>query len=296
MQRVLLSAGLISASLVLLTACGDANQGEPSSTATAGTGAQTTAAVGAQATAGQDDFAARQLKVENLIADCMKQKGFSYVPHTSTSTANRADLYVGRPSLLQSDDVVRPLRQKYGFGVAAKEVYPNDPTVAPPKGGATENPNNKIREELDDAQRAAYDKAMGDEGAPGCVEEASKTVFGTTDLRRSQADAKRAIEKFQADKAVVAAAQQYADCLRGKGYRITTGKPGEVEVFLLDQVRPATIPAVGDEDTAPGSGDPRTALAKEIKKAVADLDCRGEYAEIVRTRYPNVVNLDLNQG
>jgi hypothetical protein len=197
---------------------------------------------------------------------------------------------------LQPDEVVRPLRQKYGFGVAAKDVYPNDPVVARPNTSAEENPNNKIREELDDAQRAAYDKAMGDEGIPGCGEEAYKTVFGTTDIKRAEADARRALEKFQADEAVVAAAQKYADCLRGKGYRITTGKPGEVETFLLHQVRPAAAAAVGDEDTAPGSGDPRTALAEEIKKALADLDCRGEYAEIVRTRYPAIVNIDLNHG
>ncbi|BCJ49854.1 hypothetical protein Asp14428_13290 [Actinoplanes sp. NBRC 14428] len=285
MRRVLIAAGLVPAGL-LLGACGTTSDGP--------------AATDGPPAAVQDDFAAQQRKAENMIADCMKQKGFRYVPST-TSTVSRADQYIGPPSLLQADDVVRPLRQKYGFGVAAKEVYPNDPLVNEPNASARENPNNKIREDLDEAQRQAYDKAMGTggkpgvAGTPGCVEQASKAVFGITDINRAEADAERAWEKFGSDPAVVAAAQKYADCLRSKGYRISRGEPGEVETFVLEQVRPASAVAVGEEDTST-AGDPRTALKAEIGKALDDLDCRGPYADIVRTRYPSIVHLSRGQG
>ena len=293
MQRVLISAGVMSAAL-LLGACGSASPDAAS------TGAVSTGTAPAGST--QDDYSAKQQKAENMIADCMKEKGFQYVPRTTSSSVSRADQYVGPASLLQPDEVVRPLRQKYGFGVAAKEVYPNDPIVGKPRENAADDPNNKIRDGLDDAQRQAYDKAMGTggkgsgQGTEGCGEKAYIAVFGTTDLNRTQADAKRAWDKFGSDPAVVAAARKYADCLRGKGYRVTGSEPGEVETFLLREVRPAGAVAVGEEDPAKSSGDPKAALAEEIKKALDDLDCRGSYADIVRTRYPSIVGLSRNQG
>lgn len=290
MRRVIISAGLCG-TILLLGACGTDSDTKSGSAA----GGTTTAT-------GPDDFSAKQQKAENMIADCMKAKGFRYVPRTSTAGQQPgSEQFAGRRSLLQPDDVVRPLRQKYGFGVAARAVYPNDPIVAPPDANTEANPNTKIREGLDGAQRAAYDKALDSEkkaggDSSGCAPEAYVKVFGTTDLNRKQAEDRKTLDKFASDPDVVAAAQKYADCLRDKGYRLNGSAPAQVESFMLAQVRPGSATAVGEENPAGSSGDARAKLADEIKKAVDDLDCRGPYADIVRTRYPSVVDADPNQG
>jgi len=290
MRRVLIPAGLACVTVLLLGACGTDAPGD-----SAGTGAATTAT-------GPDDNAAKQQKAENMIADCMKRKGFRYVPRTGNEMSPpRSEQFAGRRSLLQPDGVVRPLRQKYGFGVAARTVFPNDPMVAAPSANRNANPNTKIRESLDEAQRAAYDKAMGDDkaggdGSPGCAEDAYVKVFGTVDLNRKQVADRKAWDRFSTDPAVVAAAGKYADCLRDKGYRLNSRAPGEVETFMLHQARPAAATAVGAEDAPGAAGDAKAQLTEEIKKAVDDLDCRGPYADLVRTRYPSVVDIDRNQG
>ncbi|MEV6349899.1 hypothetical protein [Actinoplanes sp. NPDC051851] len=283
MRRLLLPVGLACTTVLALGACGTGSGGD----AGAGAGTTTEAA----------DAADQQQKAENLLADCMKKKGFQYVPRVdAVAFGSPTDRFAGRRSLLQTDDVVRPLRQKYGFGIAAKDVYPDDPTVATPDSDPADNPNNAIRDGLDEAQRAAYDKAMGGDTKDsdgGCVVQVYGSVFGTTDLNAEQASDKLAWRQFSTDEDVVAAARKYGDCLRGKGYQITSSAPGTVELFMMEQVRPMGAAAVGEE-TATASGDPEAALADEIKKAVDDLDCRGGYADIVRTRYPKIV--DITQG
>jgi hypothetical protein len=307
-----LGAGLLAvAGLVLLAACGDASESvtDPSSAA----GARSTAGASDQVKTAQDD-SVRQQKAENAIADCMKQKGFSYVPNKSSFDAREAQFnylqsqFVDRTSLLQPDAVVRPLRQKYGFGVAAKDVYPDDPAVVVPKvaEGATEDPNAAIRKGLDGATRQAYDQALGTEtkgdakGVVGCAQKAYEKFLGTTDVNRKHSEDQKVWNAFSSAPQVVQAAKKYGDCLHNKGYRITSTKPGDVEKFMLNLVRPIGIAGIGSGNDQPGAsagaGAANEALTAEIAKAMDDLDCRGSYAEIVRTKYPQVVGIDLNSA
>jgi len=269
MRRILISIAVFS----LLAGC--SSEPEP----TAGGGETGTAP------AGMSEEAAKRQAAEKMVADCMRGKGFQYEVPPPLDTRLRSAEFVGLSSVLKTDDEIRPLRQKYGFAVYSPQVYPNDPMVAKPKSDPNRNPNNKIYDALDDARKKAYDAAMGGAGSgSGCVDEAYGKYFGTAGQRDDTVNKQRAYEKFRTDPAVVRAAQKWADCLRGKGYQVKSAEPGRIENEMRDLVNQpiAAGKTVSDAEA-------RRQLPKEIEAAVADLDCRGDYAEIARTKYAKVI-------
>ena len=73
----------------------------------------------------------KQEKYENLVADCMTGQGFAYVPSPAVVPVDSAEtLYSGWKSVLQPPAEVRTFRQKYGFGLYARLVYPDDPALS----------------------------------------------------------------------------------------------------------------------------------------------------------------------
>ncbi|MFC0111070.1 hypothetical protein [Kibdelosporangium aridum] len=69
-------------------------------------------------------------RVENLIADCMKAQGFEYVarPRSSDNTAEIQEKNVGgRDPSMAPYDALKTYRQKYGFGVYSRDVFPGRP-------------------------------------------------------------------------------------------------------------------------------------------------------------------------
>ena len=240
-----------------------------------------------------EDEASQRLRYETMIADCMKKKGFQYIVAPVTVDTSVAGGYTNSESLLKSDAEVRAFRQKYGFGIYSSRVYSDDPKVKVANNDPAGNPNNKIRDALDPARRQAYDEAFGTDGKTGkkisgCGDEAAMAVFGSSDSSpQKQAAAKREYEKFRIDPAVIAAAQKYADCLRGKGYNVDAAEPGSVEFQMFDLIT-STLP--GDGVSAVSVAKAKAMLPKEIAAALADVDCRGDYAQLVRTKYPKAVN------
>ena len=97
-------------------------------------------------------------QIESIRADCMKQKGFTYI----------AD--VPSPRKISEEErkrdtgdyaATKKWREKNGYGIFAFYVYPQEyenPMVEP-EGGAPKdiNPNIKIRSSLSETQRGAYD-------------------------------------------------------------------------------------------------------------------------------------------
>ena len=132
MRRVLVP--LAALGLTLVTAC-SGQDAEP------GAGATTAAAANHQA---------QQQGMQNFVADCMKKKGFQYVPQVAATGEDRRGVgrFTGPRSVLESPNEVRAFREKYGFGVFAQMVYPNDPAVAVRRKDPADNPNTAIREAL----------------------------------------------------------------------------------------------------------------------------------------------------
>ncbi|GAB2943411.1 hypothetical protein GCM10027280_35150 [Micromonospora polyrhachis] len=275
-----MSAAVAAAGLSLLAGCGGTDETPAAGTAKGPEKTQNVA----------DEETAKRQKAENLLADCMKKKGFQYVPRTLEVNRSRTDDFTGASSLLQPADTVRPLREKYGFAIFAEAVYPGDPVITRPDPNPDANPNNKIYGELSAAQQKAYDEALGTDGKsgkkiPGCADEAYGATFGNSGSGDAAA-ASREWDKFRSDPKVVAAAQKYGDCLRGRGYRITSSEPGLIEQAAAETVL-ARMPAGGVASMSVEKA--KAELVKEVKAALDDLDCRGDYAEIVRTKYPKVV-------
>jgi hypothetical protein len=298
---------LAALSLVVLAGCGGGADTSQQSSGAAGTESNARTKVSAAE--------AKRHEMERLIADCMKKEGFQYIPDLRTMDGeDNATRFGGETSVLVPADEVRTFRQKYGFGAFARLVFPNDPVLKqyvmdPTKPG----PNTPIVNAMDPAKRKAYDLALHgtadgsekipDPGTTGCSGAAAEKVWpaGRNDTGKEQAANQRAYEKFQTDPAVVAAAQKYADCLRDKGYKVTSTQPGQVAMSLyMDALRaaeranPASAP-IGESGAQPAGSAPITAeaakegLQKEIKAALADLDCRGDYAQIARTKYADAV-------
>jgi hypothetical protein len=306
--------------LALSAGCGDEDPG------TGAAGPAGAADPTGAAAPGEAD--AQQLRVENLVADCMKKQGFRYVPRPLPMASDDQGRFTGPASVLEPADEVRRFRQKYGFGVFSRLVYPNDPAVAAPRIDPADNPNNAIREGLDPARRKAYDLALqgaddvrtdedkakkkADSGPQGCYGTASEQVYGpaTRDEAASKA-AERAYAAFQTDPETVAAAQQYADCLRGRGYPVTSARPGEVESSMSVAAMDGKLPAEGPDGAKVPTGGAATAavagaapvepevaragLEREIKAALADLDCRTGYATLVRAKHAKTITAGRGQ-
>jgi hypothetical protein len=236
-------------------------------------------------------------KKESLIADCMKKQGFQYVPDLRMLMGDdQIGKFGGPQSVLLPAEQVRTFRQKYGFGQYAALAYPNDPAVAQKNMDPDTNPNKPLRDALDPARRKAYELALhgtadgGDKtpakGTTGCDGEASLTIWpGGQDEETNRQAVKKAHDKFLNDPAVVAAADKYATCLRGKGYQVKSTLPGEIEASLSSAATEAAFKARGSADAAAA----KAGLDKEIKAALADLDCRADYANIVRTKYADAI-------
>jgi len=233
--------------------------------------------------------ATKRLSAEKEVAACMKQKGFQYeVPPVHEESFVFAE-YIGTAGLLRTDDELRKYRQKYGFGIYSVFVYPDDPMVKRPDVDPDRNPNNAIRAALDPPRRKAYDAAyMSDPKAgrrgQGCADIAYAKYFVSTDPD-VQAGQKRAYEQYRTDPQVVTAAQKYADCLVAKGYKVASAEPGKVEEGV-----PALIRATTHGAPEVPIAEAKAQLPKEIAASLADVDCRGDYARITRTKYAKVVS------
>lgn len=295
MRRSTMRPAALALGLALLAAgCG--SQTEAPATAFDTPPAGEPAAATSEAPAGDLDSAA--VKAENMIADCMKKKGFRYVPHPlSFESGEQISRYAGMMYVLEPADQVRAFRAKYGFGGYSKLVYPNDPAVTVAAPDPSKNPNNGIRDALDPAQQKAYDKAlngnMGDlkkdvkppkNADMGCGGEASLKYYGSGPSENEQAANRREYAKFANDPAVVKAAQKYGDCLKAKGYKVKRAQPGWVEQEMFTTWADKAMNAGSVSATAARAG-----LTKEIKAALDDLDCGADYATIARTKYAKAV-------
>ncbi|MFE2546726.1 hypothetical protein [Actinacidiphila glaucinigra] len=237
---------------------------------------------------GADEELKRSYLRENLIAACMRKQGFTCTPHVTEWDTSGAALDG------QDYDLAKKHRDKYGFGLYAPAVYPDDASLQGTEAYEKRmwtSPDTAYLKALSPVQRKAYDKAMGgalmNKGGrtaqvPGCMKDADDEVLGP---RKSQAelDRERAAAEEQdraaelalnGDPQLVDLAQKFANCLRGEGIAVTTTQPTAIGDMVKFQVS-AAVPAQGvkglDSDTA------RSKLAWEIGLATKDLTCGKEF-------------------
>ncbi|SEF15866.1 hypothetical protein [Jiangella alba] len=260
-----------------------------------------------------EDERQQMRQVEELVASCMQEAGFEYIPADPGGGEGGDDPFADAYSL-PPDEFAR----EYGYGMTT--------LMDPGKETETEDtdPNKPIRDGLSEAALEQYNRALfgdtvemsgggavaiapgdGEQSAPqdqGCYGEASAEVYGDEGLMGDfdmsefeglfeDLDALR--QRVESDPRMVEATEAWAACMAEAGYSEfdTTGQPEETvmnrmsELYGWDSESP-TEPPSGEDD---GEGDPsvtiggggedidEAALAElqeyEIAVATADYDC-----------------------
>ncbi|WP_089210995.1 hypothetical protein [Streptosporangium subroseum] len=242
------------------------------------------------------DSQAKRHQIESVRADCMKQKGFTYIafvpaPHKIGEEERKRD----------SGDytAMKKWREKNGYGVFAFYVYPQEyanPMVEP-EGGIPEdpNPNNKIQMSFSDTQREAYNGADRT-----CYQRAVKDATGkkidSVDDYYEQANARSeqlATRELDGDPRLVELTVSMGNCLKNKGYPIGSTKPSaladrgrlkfEAEKKPLGERIPESMlkkmdmPEGARWEPNLTADQARPYLAREIKDALDDLKCGKDF-------------------
>ncbi|WP_157570454.1 hypothetical protein [Microtetraspora malaysiensis] len=218
-------------------------------------------------------------KMEQIKADCMKQRGFKYIAYV---VPDRPEPDLG------TYEAMRTYRQKYGFGVFAQLVYPKDPltgSMESARDASAGDPNEAITQKLNESQLGAYLEAMG-----GCYAKAAKQVLHKEAgseleavglLQGARDDLEEA--EINGDPELVGLVPGFADCLATKGQRVPpailpTAMAKRGNDAFWDQMK-----ALGDKeskgrplpDFTPAQARPY--LDREIKAALEDLECGKEF-------------------
>ena len=288
-----LRATLLAAAGVLLAGCSGGGGGDGGGGGGGGGGGTTTVApTGSIEDQLGFDLAGiqrRQTKVENLIRDCMKVKGFDYSP--IDPAAQRAAL-VGSATLTEED-----FEKQFGYGITT--LYEQR------RREASTGPNADYRTSLSVNQRPAYDSALygknvgttfatavdtGDfADLGGCTKEATDQAFGGVEtLTTLQTKLDELDARIEADPRVAAANKAWSACMGEAGYKNLV-KPDEVdgvlEEKLEDIVGPAIRPGVGGAAAADYDKKDLADLQRyEVAIVKADIECEEEHIEKVEEK------------
>jgi hypothetical protein len=232
----------------------------------------------------------RQSRVEGEIRNCMKAQGFDYVPIDPFA---QQQALTGKARQSEEDFI-----KDFGYGISTLFG----------RGSQQADPNDKIRNGLSTADRAAYDRALyGDNPGVtfseavdsgdfselgGCTKQASAEVFGGSAILSSLVSKLDELdERIAQDQRMITAQEKWADCMSQKGFRYE--EPDAIDEDLTKRFR--SIVGVGIRPGAskpePGTSYDKAALANlqrdEVKIANADLACeRREITPVERAVRP----------
>ncbi|WP_433247646.1 hypothetical protein ACQPYK_47400 [Streptosporangium sp. CA-135522] len=267
-------------SLAVLAGCG--SQAAPESAPESAAGSAVSKSAAPEQGAGTPE----DRRIQQVKADCMKQKGFTYIPFVPqpqkrTETERKSD---------EGDyAAMRKLRAKYGFQVFAAHVYPDDPASgALVVEALVPDPNSRVLGALNSTQFGAYKKAE-----EGCFGKALKEVlhkevpvggkFGGAMgyFQQRQAKAKQLKEReLDGDPRLVEPAASFGDCLKAKGYPVTSLKPTTLaergwQAFWAEEKKFPRGKDGNPPDLTPAQARPY--LVREVKAALDDLECGKDF-------------------
>ncbi|NBE94321.1 hypothetical protein FE391_43785 [Nonomuraea sp. KC401] len=237
-------------------------------------------------------------RLEAAKADCMKQKGFKYVPFVSRR--QKPDTDESRKRAAGDYQALRKYREKYGFGVFAMYVYPKEmgnPAVKPDNPEI--NPNWEIQSSLSKAQMGVYHEAQD-----ACMVTAAGQVLGLK--LKSGADYYAEQNKIRerelaravnSDPALVELTGAMATCLKSKGHAISDTTPLAMakrgpEMFRAQEDKLGREQRDDVPDVAPPAKEgelsmtyapsltpveARPYLNRETKAALDDLECGKDF-------------------
>lgn len=271
--------GLLALLALFIAACGAAS-GE---TGGEGSSATTLPLPGTQAFGlNEQEFTAYVEEVESLIAQCMAEAGFEYVPVDVTAILEVGVWMRADPDMSRED-----FKTQWGYGISTR-------TDDPAREVGLGDQNLDIYEGLSESEKIAYDRTLfGDDpdatfaltlddedfsGTGGCTQEAVTTVFPAEMLSSSFINPKDVL--IESDPRVIAAEEEWADCMSEDGYEYED-QDEIIEEYedRYDELLDGNDP----EDLAAADLDALADLqSEEIAVALKDLECQAFVDPVVR--------------
>jgi hypothetical protein len=220
-------------------------------------------------------------KTQALIAQCMADAGFEYIP-VDVKTVETAQARVrSEPGYTR-----RTYKEKWGLGVTTRFDHPVRDTGL--------GPNLKIWKSLPESDQEAYSHTLwgDDPGADfvwsfdeedfsstgGCTRKAVAQVFTPAQLKGTYVNPKDVL--VDSDPRIIEALHNWSKCMHARGYDYKKDQDEIIDEYgeRLDQL-------VGDSDPTKLTGTRLAALHKlqqqEIKVSLADVECEIKYADDV---------------
>jgi hypothetical protein len=218
-------------------------------------------------------------KAQALIAKCMNEAGFEYIP-VDVKTVEAAQARVrADPGYTR-----RSYKEKWGLGVTTRFDKPVRDTGL--------GPNLKIWKGLPPADQEAYSRTLWGEdptadfvfafdeedfsSTGGCTRKAVAKVFTPEQLKGTYVNPKDVL--VDSDPRIIEARRNWSKCMRSRGYDYKEDQDEIIEEYgerldeLLDGDDPRTL-----------TGQRAAALSKlqkeEIAVSLADLDCQIKYTD-----------------
>lgn len=228
------------------------------------------------------EFTAYVEEVEGLIADCMAEAGFEYVPVDVTAVLEVGVWMRADPNMTREE-----YKSQWGYGISTREDNP-------PREIGLGQQNIQIYESLPESEKIAYDRtlfgddsdetfalALDDEdfsGIGGCTEEAVLAVFPEEMMSSSFINPKDVL--IESDPRVIAADEAWMECMSEQGYEY------EDQDEIIEEYEERYDALTDGEDPEDLSGEDVAALeelqAEEIAVALRDLECQGPLDEVIR--------------
>jgi hypothetical protein len=229
----------------------------------------------------EEQFVQHVEKTQELIAKCMNEAGFEYIP-VDVKTVEAAQARVRTdPGYTR-----RSYKEKWGLGVTTR--------FDKPVRDIGLGPNLRIWKSLPPADQEAYSRTLWGEdptadfvftldeedfsATGGCTRKAVAQVFTPEQMKGTYVNPKDVL--VESDPRVVAAKRNWSKCMRGHGYEYNEDQDEIIEEYeerldqLLDGADPQTL-------TGQRAAALRKLQQEEIEVALADLDCQVKHSDQV---------------
>ncbi len=262
-----MGAVAIAGGVILLSACGSGTSSD------SGQSQQTNAGgnqqVGVEEFGMTDEALVKSIeRAESLIASCMTDAGFDYVPIDPVTFRGAMDALTSAPGLTDAEFVAQ-----YGYGIT---------TLPPTQAFGAGEENTRIYEQLSPADQVAYKRTLwGDNveatfvimlenedfsGAGGCTKNAIDQVF--TEEQRNANYVNPFDAQVQQDPRMVDALENWAGCMRDAGCDYEN--PDDAEREISDRFNALTKGA--DPRSLTGSDKANLTQLQGEERAIAQAD------------------------
>ena len=244
---------------------------------------------------------AQQMRVEEIVAECMAEQGFEYTPVDYSQAS-----FTMTPDDLDVEWGTREFAEKYGYG-ATTDPWGNEEAMAAPSDQEWVDPNQDYVMSMSETEQAAYNSALyGDQSYPegedveweykweeaGCQGLAQHEVYETApglddDTYQALMDEMSTMwEGIMNDPRLTELSALWATCMAEAGHPgFTTVDDAQNSIYeqlnaVWDVAYTDMPPDSSEEDWAAVQSRVDDLMAEitpiEIELAVADFDCREE--------------------